>query len=181
MKLNQMSPPNNLLYDLNKQENENENNQNKLYNAPASVQRTYKYKDCYILNNLNNYQPNVISCDRAKTNKYSSKNAINNSKKNKEISNSIENENEENNEENSCTKSENLKTNGASSSNKENNSLIQPSINGLNTITFNINNNYNNCYSSYNDLNQAKQNFIQFNGYMSVNGLEGLANRSVSN
>ena len=112
MKLNQMSPPNNLLYDLNKQENENENNQNKLYNAPASVQRTYKYKDCYILNNLNNYQPNVISCDRAKTNKYNNK--INENKNHlfkRSITDKIKFQNRKDEKENQIIDVNNYKTN----------------------------------------------------------------------
>ena len=177
LKLNQISPQDNILYDLNKQGLET-NQQNKVYNAPSSVQRSYKYKNCYILNNLNNYHPNVIpgSIIQVNNNKYT------------EIKLSDSEENNENiidnNNSNSYSISENRKTNGASkmNDNNENNSLFQPSsVNGLNTITFNINNNYNNCYNNYNSNNNDDKGFSQFNGYMNANRFDRLINKNVSN
>ena len=173
LKLNQISPDNNIIYDLNKQGNET-NQKNKIYNAPSSVRRSFKYKNCYILNNLNNYQPNVIPGAIIKTtnNKYTE------IKLSESIDNNIDNNN------NSYTKSENRKTNGASSNTNdnindtnENNSLIPPSGKGLNTITFNINNNFNNCYNNFspNNNNNAKS-YSNFNGYMNAMG-----NKSVTN
>ena len=195
LKLNSISPQNNLINDLNKQiENEPEN-KNKLYNAPSSVQRSYKYQNCYILNNLNNYQPHVIPGSLTKTknnneNKYIDKKLSESIEKYDDNDNYNDNMIEINNNNNSYTTSENRKTNGASSNINENvienNSLIQPSrsINGLNTITFNINNNYNNCYNNYglasNNINNSKKTgFIQFNGYMNLNGYESINNKSV--
>ena len=182
LKLNSISPQNNLMNDLNKQEPAETLQKNKVYNAPSSVQRSYKYQNCYILNNLNNYQPHVIPGSLTKKN---------NDYIDKKLSESIEKYNDNdnllelNNNNNSYTTSENRKTNGASSNINEINenvSLIQPSINGLNTITFNINNNYNNCYNNYEMNNYNKKNgFIQFNGYMNINGYEGLVNKSVCN
>ena len=179
LKLNQISPDNNILYDLNKQEIET-NQQNKVYNAPSSVQRSYKYKNCYILNNLNNYQPNVIPGEiiQSNQNKYTEIKLSESAENNENI---IDNNN---NNSNSYTISENRKTNGASSNindNNENNSVFQPSsVNGLNTITFNINNNYNNCYNNYNS-NIDEKGFNQSNGYMNVNGFNSMVNKSVSN
>ena len=60
LKLNSISPQNNLINDMNKQDSNEPLQKDKIYNAPSSVQRSYKYQNCYILNNLNNYQPNVI-------------------------------------------------------------------------------------------------------------------------
>ena len=179
LQLNLISPQNNFINDLNKQEID-ENKKKKIYNAPSSVQRSYKYQNCYILNNLNNYQSNVIQGDLLKTN--------NNKYTDNKLSDSIEkyNDNEiiiDNNSKNhSYNNNENDKTNGASSNINENNSLIQPSINGLNTITFNINNNFNNCYNNYNTNNNTNKNidYIQFNGFMNINGYEG-NNKSVRN
>ena len=179
LQLNPISPQNNFINELNKQEIE-DNKKKKIYNAPSSVQRSYKYQNCYILNNLNNYQPNVFPGNLIKTN--------NNKYTDKKLSESIEkyNDNEvivdNNNNSNSYNNNENNKTNGASSNLNENNSLIQPSINGLNTITFNINNNFNNCYNNYNTNNNTNKNidYIQFNGFMNINGYEG-NNKSVSN
>ena len=180
LQLNPISPQNNFINELNKQEME-DNKKKKIYNAPSSVQRAYKYQNCYILNNLNNYQPNVIPGNLIKSN--------NNKYTDNKLSESIEkyNDNEiivdnNNNNSNSYNNNENNKTNGASSNLNENNSLIQPSINGLNTITFNINNNFNNCYNNYNTNNNTNKNidYIQFNGFMNINGYEG-NNKSVSN
>ena len=180
LQLNPISPQNNFINELNKQELE-DNKKKKIYNAPSSVQRSYKYQNCYILNNLNNYQPNVIPGNLIKSN--------NNKYTDNKLSESIEkyNDNEiivdnNNNNSNSYNNNENNKTNGASSNLNENNSLIQPSINGLNTITFNINNNFNNCYNNYNTNNNTNKNidYIQFNGFMNINGYEG-NNKSVSN
>ena len=168
LNINPTSPQNNLIYDLNNQENENIEKKI-LFNAPSSVQRDYKYQNCYILNNLNNYQSNVIPGSKIKSD----------DKLSESIENNLNNNNI-NNISDSC--SENRKTNGASSNLNEiieTNSLIQPPINGLNTITFNINNNYNNCYNNY-DLNNNKG-FDNFNGCMSVNGFEGMTSKSISN
>ena len=172
LKLNSISPQNNLINDLNKQDPNEPLQKNKIYNAPSSVQRSYKYQNCYILNNLNNYQTHVIPGSLTKTK--NNENFIN-----KKLSESIEKYN------NNSYTTENRKTNGASSNVNEineNNSLIKNSINGLNTITFNINNNYNNCYNNYEMNNYNKKTgFIQFNGYMNINGYEGLVNKSVCN
>ena len=187
LKLNPLSPQNELITELNKPES-NPLQKNKIFNAPSSVQRSYKYENCYILNNLNNYQPHVIPGSISKTknteDKYIDKKLSESIEKYNDNENIIELNNNINNN-NSYTTSENRKTNGASSNINEineNNSLIQPSINGLNTITFNINNNYNNCYNNYEMNNYNKKSaFIQFNGYMNINGYEGLNNKSVCN
>ena len=171
LKLNSISPQNNLINDMNKQDSNEPLQKDKIYNAPSSVQRSYKYQNCYILNNLNNYQPNVIPGSLTKKNNQ-------NDFINKKLSESIEKYNDNNN---SYTTSENRKTNGASSNINELNENASL-INGLNTITFNINNNYNNCYNNYEMNNYNKKSgFIQFNGYMNINGYEGLGNKSVCN
>ena len=108
LKLNQISPENNILYDLNKQENE-ANPKNKIYNAPSSVRRSFKYKNCYILNNLNNYQPNVIIGNKTKV-----KSNNNNKSKNNE---KIKNINNENNTSNNNSDNNSIKTNDASNNN----------------------------------------------------------------
>ena len=141
----------------------------KTHIAPASVQRSCKYKNCYILNNLNNYQPNVIIGNKTKTNKYTN-NIIINSKtnNNSKIDNDI-----------------NLKnTNGAASINNNkvnNNSLIQSPINCLNTITFNINNNFNNCFSSNTHDHNEPINLVKLEGFNIANGLMNMNNKSLSN
>ena len=172
LKLNQISPENNILYDLNKQENE-ANPKNKIYNAPSSVRRSFKYKNCYILNNLNNYQPNVIPGAIIKTsnNKYAE------IKLSESMGNNIDNNT------NSLNKSENRRTNGVSNNTNENinetnenNSLIQTSSKGLNTITFNINNNFNNCYNNFNSNNNNTKSFSNFNGYMNAMGSKSVSN-----
>ena len=172
LKLNQISPENNILYDLNKQENE-ANPKNKIYNAPSSVRRSFKYKNCYILNNLNNYQPNVIPGAIIKTtnNKYAE------IKLSESMGNNIDNNT------NSLNKSENRRTNGVSNNTNENinetnenNSLIQTSSKGLNTITFNINNNFNNCYNNFNSNNNNAKSFSNFNGYMNAMGSKSVSN-----
>ena len=188
LKLNPISPQNEFINELNKQESNDPLQKNKIFNAPSSVQRSYKYENCYILNNLNNYQPHVIPGSITKTknteDKYVDKKLSESIEKYNDNDNIIELNNNTNNN-NSYTTSENRKTNGASSNINEineNNSLIQPSINGLNTITFNINNNYNNCYNNYEMNNYNKKSaFIQFNGYMNINGYEGMNNKSVCN
>ena len=188
LKLNPISPQNEFINELNKQESNDSLQKNKIFNAPSSVQRSYKYENCYILNNLNNYQPHVIPGSITKTknteDKYVDKKLSESIEKYNDNDNIIELNNNTNNN-NSYTTSENRKTNGASSNINEineNNSLIQPSINGLNTITFNINNNYNNCYNNYEMNNYNKKSaFIQFNGYMNINGYEGMNNKSVCN
>jgi len=174
LQINPISPQNNVLYNMNKEDKTSQ--KNNIYIAPSSVQRSYKYKNCYILNNLNNYHPNVIPGGIIKTN--------NNKYTEIKLSESFENnenivDNNHNNS-NSYTNSENTKTNGAPSNINENNSLIQPSINGLNTITFNINNNYNNCYNNYNSNKNDAKGFIAYNGYTNVNGIDGMTNKSVS-
>ena len=167
---NPLSPQNNFVNNINNKENENL--YQKTHNPPASVQRSYKYKNCYILNNLNNYKPNVIMGNQTKTNKYN-----NNTNKNKEILI----DNYENNNSNNNSK----KANGGSlynNNSNSNNSLIQSSsINCINSITFNINNNFNNCYNNNYKENNIQTNTVKFGGFNGANGLGGLNNKSLSN
>ena len=47
--------------------NNNESTKLRINNAQSSDQLSSKYNNCYILNNLNNYQPNVIIGNKTKT------------------------------------------------------------------------------------------------------------------
>jgi len=122
------------------------------------------------LNNLNNYQPNVIMGNKSKTKTNQSKNINKSNEKLKNISNNISNNNSK-------------KTNGApnntnnSDNEKENNSLIQSTGNCLNTIAFSLPNNISNENSI-----QAS-NCIRFNG-LNGNGFNPLSfsnNKKISN
>ena len=168
MNTNTLSPQNNYIYNVNNKENDNVSP--KLHNIPGSVQRTCKYKNCYILNNLNNYQPNVIIGNKTKPNKYT--NIIIN--KNNEII--IDNDSDNNNK--NINGSPSINNNLISDSNE--NTLVKSPINCLNTITFNINNNYNNCCNNYINENNSETDYIKFDGFK-VNGLGSVNNKSLSN
>ena len=151
---------------------DNDNINQKMYNTPSSVQRSFKYQNCYILNNLNNYQPKVIMGNKTKpNNKYN--NIIINNKKEIIINNNSNNNNCYNNK----------KANGALISNNSNKNkiLIKSPINCLNAITFNINNNYNNCCNNYINENDVQKNYIKFEGFNGENGLGRINCKSLSN
>ena len=90
-------------------------------NIPNSAQRIYKYKNGYILNNINNYQTNIIINSNRKENKYSSING-DNLNIDKEI---------------------NKKSNGTPN---VNNSLINSSENFMKTIAITLSNNNENSF-----------------------------------
>jgi hypothetical protein len=138
----------------------NENAKLRINNAQSSDQRSTKYKNCYILNNLNNYQPNVIIGSNTKTNEIN-KNLEQNNEKIKTLN---YNNNNQNSISNNTSDNNSKKTNGAPNNNNndiENNSLIQSAGNCLNTIAFSLNNNLPN------------ENSIQAGNYVKFNGLNG--------
>ena len=155
---------------------ENNNIIQKTHNTPSSVQRSFKYQNCYILNNLNNYQPKVIMGNKTKSNNKFNNIILNNKKE-------ITVDNNSNN--NTCNISK--KTNGTliasnnNGNNDANNLLVGSPINCLNTITFNINNNYNNCCNNYINENDGQKNYIQFEGFNGENGLGRINCKSLSN
>ena len=155
---------------------ENNNTIQKTHNTPSSVQRSFKYQNCYILNNLNNYQPKVIMGNKTKSNNKFNNIILNNKKEIAVDNNSINN---------TCNISK--KTNGTliasnnNGSNDANNLLVGSPINCLNTITFNINNNYNNCCNNYINENDGQKNYIQFEGFNGQNGLGRINCKSLSN
>ena len=89
--------------------NNNESTKLRINNAQSSDQLSSKYNNCYILNNLNNYQPNVILGNKTKT-----KSNNNNKNKNNE---KIKNINNANNSSNNNSDNNSKKTNDASNNN----------------------------------------------------------------
>ena len=181
LKLNQISPDNNIIYDLNKQGNET-NQKNKIYNAPSSVRRSFKYKNCYILNNLNNYHPNVIISNKPNFNKYNINNINNNYVINKNSEIALEN-NDNNISNNNSDNNNSKKTYEAPSNSHNNNSnnIIHSPISCLNSITLNINNNNYNCYNNnFNEIIE-QNNYTQFNGMNGAIELEGNINNKINN
>ena len=137
------------------------------------------------MNNLNNYQPNVIISNKADFNECNINN-INNINNNFIIdkSNEILLENNDNNISNNNSDNNNSKkTNGASSINinNSNNSVIHSPINCLNTITLNINNNNYNCFNNNFNENINQKSCVQFYSINGAIGLGGSNNRSVTN
>ena len=133
--------------------NNNESTKLRINNAQSSDQLSSKYNNCYILNNLNNYQPNVILGNKTKT-----KSNNNNKSKNNE---KIKNINNANNSSNNNSDNNSKKTNDPPNNNNndnENNSLIRSTENCLNTIGFSLSNNI----SNENSLQTG--NCIKFNG-----------------
>ena len=165
---NTLSPQNNYLFSVNNKENDNVSP--KLHNIPGSVQRSFKYKNCYILNNLNNYQPNVIIGNKTKPNKYT--NILINKNNEILIDNTIDMANKKINSFSPI--------NNNIISNSNNNTLLKSPINCLNTITFNINNNYNNCCNNYIKENNSENDLGKFDCFK-INGLGSLNNKSLSN
>ena len=130
--------------------NNNESTKLRINNAQSSDQHSSKYKNFYILNILNNYQPNVIIGNKTKA-----KSNNNNKSKNNE---KIKNINNVNNTLNNNSDNNSKKTNDPVNNNNENNSLIRSTGNCLNTIAFSLSNNI----SNENSLQTG--NCIKFNG-----------------
>ena len=128
------------------------NNPIRTTNIPNSAKREYDYKNGYILNNINNYEANIIINNQRKENKCISLNE----KKMKNKINNISNNN---------SKNISKKTNGASNNYINNNSLIRSSENFLNTIAITYNNNENNIngglYSYKNNKSISNLNDLQ--------------------
>ena len=165
---NPISPNNNYNNNINKAEGNTY--QQRTNNPQSSDHRTFKYKNCYILNNLNNYQSNVIKGNESKQ-KNENKNNKNQKLKNLNANNNISDNNSNNSK----------KTNGAPNTNndneKENNSLLQSTGNCLNTIAFPLSN----IISNENSMQM--NNCIRFNG-LNDNGFNPLSysnNKSINN